>query len=100
LATPLVIRWPASSALGGRRVDAPSTPIDLARTMLDSLGLAPPSAFQGVDLASLAQGTAGSEGRPLAAAPGPRFSVRWGSCVLLGVRERETRVCDLSLDPT
>ena len=100
LATPLVIRWPTSNALGGRRVDAPSTPIDLARTMLDSLGLAPPSAFQGVDLASLAQGTAASEERPLAATRGPRFSVRWGSYVLMGVRERETRVCDLSLDPT
>jgi arylsulfatase A-like enzyme len=100
LATPLVIRWPTSSALGGRRVDAPSTPIDLARTMLDSLGLAPPSAFQGVDLAALAQGTAANEQRPLAATRGPRFSVRWGTYVLMGVRERETRVCDLSLDPT
>ena len=58
LATPLAIRWPPASALGGRRVDAPSTPVDLARTMLDSLGLRPPAAFQGVDLASLAQGSA------------------------------------------
>ena len=58
LATPLAIRWPPASALGGRRVDAPSTPVNLARTMLDSLGLKPPAAFQGVDLASLAQGTA------------------------------------------
>jgi arylsulfatase A-like enzyme len=100
LATPLVIRWPASSALGGRRVDAPSTPIDLARTMLDALGLAPPTAFQGVDLATLAQGTAAVEERPLAATRGARFSVRWGTYVLMGIRERETRVCDLSLDPT
>jgi arylsulfatase A-like enzyme len=100
LATPLVIRWPASSALGGRRVEAPSSPIDLGRTVLDSLGLAPPSSFQGVDLATLAQDTAANEQRPLAATRGPRFSVRWGSYVLMGIRERETRVCDLSLDPT
>jgi arylsulfatase A-like enzyme len=99
LATPLVVRWPQASALSGRRVDAPSTPFDLARTILDTLGLAPPSAFQGVDLASLAQGTAATEQRPLAATHASRFSVRWGTYVLLGMRERETRVCDLSLDP-
>ena len=100
LATPLAIRWPPASALGGRRVDAPSTPVDLARTMLDSLGLEPPAAFQGVDLASLAQGTATVIQRPLAATRAARFSVRWGPYVLMGLRERETRVCDLSLDPT
>jgi arylsulfatase A-like enzyme len=100
LATPLAIRWPPASALGGRRVDAPSTPVDLARTMLDSLGLEPPAAFQGVDLARLAQGIDAIEPRPLAATRAARFSVRWGPYVLMGVRERETRVCDLSLDPT
>jgi arylsulfatase A-like enzyme len=99
LATPLVIRWPQASALSGRRVDAPSTPFDLARTILDTLGLAPPSAFQGLDLASLAQGTAAAEQRPLAATRASRFSVRWGTYVLMGIHERETRVCDLSLDP-
>jgi arylsulfatase A-like enzyme len=100
LDTPLVIRWPQASALGGRHVGAPSTPIDLARTMLNALGLAPPSAFRGLDLASLAQGTAVNEQRPLAATRGSRFSVRWGTYVLLGAHDRETRVCDLALDPT
>ena len=100
LATPLAIRWPSSSGLGGRRVDAPSTPVDLARTMLDSLGLQPPAAFQGLDLASLAQGTATLVERPLAATRAGRFSVRWGPYVLMGLHDRETRVCDLSLDPT
>ena len=94
LATPLVIRWPQASALGGRRVGAPSTPIDLARTALDALGLAPPSAFRGLDLASLAQGTAINEQRPLAATRASRFSVRWGPYVLMGVHDCETRVCD------
>jgi arylsulfatase A-like enzyme len=100
LATPLVVRWPAASALGGRHVEAPTTPVDLARTMLDALGLAPPAAFQGIDLAELAQGTAVFEQRPLAATRAGRFSVRWGPYVLMGSRDRETRVCDLSLDPT
>ena len=98
--TPLAVRWPPSSGLAGRRVDGPTTPVDLARTLLDSLGLQPPAAFQGVDLASLAQGTASVIERPLAATRAGRFSVRWGPYVLMGLHERETRVCDLSLDPT
>jgi arylsulfatase A-like enzyme len=99
LATPLVVRWPVAAGLGGRRVAAPTTPVDLGRTILDALGLSPPTAFEGLDLARLAQG-AGNDQRPLAATRGPRFSVRWGTYVLMGIRERETRVCDLSLDPT
>ncbi len=48
LMTPLVVRWPHAPSLAGRRVEAPSSPIDLARTILDALGLPPPAAFQGV----------------------------------------------------
>ena len=99
LATPLVIRWPGVGALAGRRVPAPSSPVDLARTMLGALGLAPPAAYQGVDLAALAQGAIVPASRPLVATRGSRFSIRWGPYVLVGVHERETRVCDLSLDP-
>jgi hypothetical protein len=99
LATPLVIRWPGVGALAGRRTPAPSSPVDLARTMLGALGLAPPAAYQGVDLAALAQGAIVPASRPLVATRGSRFSIRWGPYVLVGVHERETRVCDLSLDP-
>jgi arylsulfatase A-like enzyme len=100
LATPLVIRWPRADALAARRVDAPSTPVDLARTALAALGLAPPEAFQGIDLAAAARGALVPGARPLVATRGSHFSVRWGSFVLLGSRDRETRLCDLSLDPT
>lgn len=98
LATPLVVRWPGADALAGRRVDVPTSPVDLARTVLGALGLAPPAAFGGVDLASLARGALVPAERPMAATRGGRFSVRWGPFVLLGARERETRMCDLSLD--
>jgi hypothetical protein len=100
LATPLVIRWPGAEALAGRRVVAPSSPIDLARTILAALGLSPPEAFEGVDLAIAARGLLVPEERPLVATRGARFSVRWGPYVLMGARERESRVCDLSLDPS
>lgn len=100
LATPLVVRWPHADALAGRRVDAPSTPVDVARTALAALGLSPPEAFQGVDLATPARGALIPTARPLVAARGAHFSIRWGTFVLLGSRDRETRLCDLSLDPT
>jgi arylsulfatase A-like enzyme len=100
LATPLVIRWPHADALAGRRVDAPSSPIDLARTALAALGLAPPDAFAGIDLARAARGALVPPARPLAATRAGHFSVRWAPFVLLGGHDRETRMCDLSLDPT
>ena len=100
LLTPLVVRWPHDDALSGRRVDAPSGPEDLARTMLDALALVPPTMFQGIDLANVARGVVVPSQRPLAAMYGGRFAMRWGPFVLVGVHERETRMCDLSLDPT
>jgi arylsulfatase A-like enzyme len=99
LATPLVIRWPGAAALKGRRVDAPTSPLDLARTVVGALGLSPiPTAFQGEDLAGLARGALVPSTRPMAATRAGRFAVRWGQFVLVGNRDRELRMCDLSLD--
>jgi arylsulfatase A-like enzyme len=99
LGTPLIVRWPTPNALAGRRVEAFTSAIDLARTVLDSLALTPPAAFQGVDARSLAQGSVVPGQRPLAATRGARFSIRWGSYVLSGIHGHESRMCDLSLDP-
>ncbi len=99
LGTPLIVRWPTPNALAGRRVEAYTSALDLGRTVLDSLGLMPPAAFQGVDARSLAQGSVVPGQRPLAATRGARFSIRWGSYVLSGIHEHESRMCDLSLDP-
>jgi arylsulfatase A-like enzyme len=100
LATPLVVRWPHAAALAGRRVTAPSSPVDLGRTVLAIFGLTPPPTFQGTDLARLAGGALVPAERPLAATRGTRFAARWGPFVLIGTGGRETRMCDLSLDPT
>jgi arylsulfatase A-like enzyme len=100
LATPLIVRWPRAGALSGRRVDAPTSPVDVARTILAAVGLTPPTAFDGVDLGAVARGTLTPGERPLAATRGGRFAVRWGPFVLLGARDHETRMCDLTLDQT
>jgi arylsulfatase A-like enzyme len=99
LATPLVVRWPGAEALAGKRVDAPTSPPDIARSVLDMLGLASPAPFQGVSLLRVASGGVVPPERPLAATRAGRFAVRWGPFVLLGVRDHELRMCDLSLDP-
>jgi arylsulfatase A-like enzyme len=100
LATPLVVHWPGARTLSGRRVQAPTGPEDMARTVLGALGLSAPPLFQGVDLVRVAEGTLEPAERPLTATFGGRFAVRWGPFVLLGLHDRETRMCDLSLDPT
>ena len=98
LATPLVVRWPHAQLPA--RVEAPTSPVDVARTALAALGLAPPAAFEGADLAAVARGALVPAQRPLAATRAGHFAVRWGPFVLAGSRDRETRMCDLSLDPT
>ena len=100
LATPLVVRWPGVGGLSGRRIAAPTNSIDIARTILGALGLAPPGIFQGADLARVARGDVALAERPLVATRAERFAVRWGPFVLMGSGDRETRMCDLSLDPT
>jgi Sulfatase len=100
LATALAVRWPHADSLSGLRVDAPTRPEDLAPTILGALRLAPPPFFAGTDLVQVARGTLVPLERPLAATTANRFAVRWGPFVLLGTGDHETRMCDLSLDPT
>lgn len=100
LAVPLVVRWPHAASLAGRRVQVATASVDVARTILDTLGLVPPSAFEGADLAAVAEGTVIPAERPLLATRAARFSAKWGPYVLLGAGDRELRMCDLSLDPS
>lgn len=97
LATPLVIRWPRGE-LAGRRTDVASSSDDIARTVLRALGLSSPPGFGGTDLATVVRSVA--DQRSVIAVRGDRESLRWGPFVLLSARGRETRMCDLSLDPT
>ena len=94
LAIPLVVRTPNPAARA--RVDAPTSSIDIAPTILEALALAPPPQLQGRSLfASALQPKAD---RVLVATSASRFSARWGSFAIVGARERETKVCNLALD--
>ncbi len=98
LAVPLLIRLP-DRELAGRRVALPTSSVDIAKSVMRSLGLAPPASFGGLDLIGLANGEDAPRDRPLLATTAARFALRWGSFVLAGTREHETRLCDLTLEP-
>jgi arylsulfatase A-like enzyme len=96
--TPLVIDLPGGE-YAGSRVATPTTGQDIARTVLGALGLVAPVGFGGIDLIDLAGGRLPTFARPLMATLGDRFALRWGSFADSGQRDRETRLCDLSLEP-
>jgi len=97
LAIPLVVR-----GIGPRpreRVTAATSGVDVARTILESFGLPPPPRLRGESLWTVAAEKKPMAERPLVAATTTRFSARWGSFAVIGAREREVKVCNLSLDP-
>jgi arylsulfatase A-like enzyme len=97
LAVPLVLR-----GIGPRpreRVSVATSGVDVARTVLESLGLPPPPRLRGESLWSIAAQKKPAAERPLVAATTTRFSARWGTFAVVGAREREVKVCNLSLDP-
>ena len=97
LATPLVVRWPQASALGGRRVGAPSyrgSGADAARCAWTRSPIRVP----GTGFASSRKERWSTSRGPLWQRVLRRFSVRWGPRPH-GRADRETRMCDSSLDP-
>ena len=58
LLVPLIIKPPVGSAIAPRQIDAPVRTIDIAPTLLQLLGLVPPSTMQGSGLLSLMLGKA------------------------------------------
>jgi arylsulfatase A-like enzyme len=97
LAVPLILKTTAAPIRA--RVPSPTSSVDLARTMLDALGLVPPQDMTGETLWAVAQrGERGLE-RPRIATTTTRFSARWSGFVLAGARDREGKLCNLSLEP-
>ncbi len=103
LAVPLIVRAPgAPGAAGGAsrsRVSSPTASVDLARTVLESLDLAPPPQLRGDSLWSIALRGAQGPARPRIATTTSRFSARWAGFVLTGTRDRESKLCNLGLEP-
>lgn len=95
LGIPLVVKAPGVAAA---RVPEPTSSVDIGRTVLEALGLTPPAQLEGESIWSLRTRGSRTE-KPAVASVGPRFSARWGGFVLAGVRDRESKLCNLSLEP-
>lgn len=97
LAVPLIVRTPGTPVRA--RVSAPTASVDLARTVLEALDLAPPPQLRGESLWSIAQRGARGPERARIATTTSRFSARWSGFVLTGNRDREGKLCNLALEP-
>jgi arylsulfatase A-like enzyme len=99
LAVPLVVRAPGGTLTG--RVATATSAADVAPTILEAFGLPPPAHLRGESLWAIASASGKRPGgeRPLIAATTTRFSARWGPFAVVGARDHEVKVCDLSLDP-
>jgi arylsulfatase A-like enzyme len=101
LRVPLIVRA-ATDAQGpkvtGKHIVVPTSGIDVARSIMNSLGLAPPSSFGGVDLWETAT-SSGDQARPLLATLSDAFALRWGSFLLTGAPKKEPTLCNLLLEP-
>jgi hypothetical protein len=95
LAVPLIVSAPGGW-LASARVASPTTPEDIAFTTLASLGLKPPATFTGASLFDIARGADPNRPRALLAFDAERVSLRVGSLVLAGGRDR--KLCDHALD--
>jgi arylsulfatase A-like enzyme len=96
LAVPLVVRAPGNPPRA--RVAAGTSSVDVAKTALEALGLPAPKEMRGQSLWAAAQRTRDIPDQPSLATTTTRFSARWGTFVLVGAREREGRLCNLSLE--
>lgn len=98
LIAPLVVKFPGDK-LAGTESKSGATSVDVARTVLDALGLKVPDHVGGVDLWSLANGVEPVAGRPFVATLGTAYATRVGSWLLHGHLDHPPRLCRLDVDP-
>jgi arylsulfatase A-like enzyme len=99
ISVPLWVHFPGG-LFAGQKVGTPTEVMDLSRTVLGALRLAPPEGFAGQDLLATAAGATPPAGRARRATLGSRYSTRNGDLVLAGTPGRAPMLCDLTADPT
>jgi arylsulfatase A-like enzyme len=98
LALPLYVTFPGGIH-AARTVQEPTEVADVTQTVYGALGLSPPAAAQGRDLAAVAADGASPGGEPLVASAGDARSARWGSLIMVRTA-KGSRLCDVDVDPT
>lgn len=97
LRVPLYVHFPGGVE-AGKRVESPTTTVDVTRTALRALGIEMPGAG-GKDLFALTQHDSNAVERPLMATLPDRYAVRWGDYRLSGRESSAPSLCDLHDDP-
>ena len=97
LSIPLIVRFP-DRRFAGTRVYVATNAMDVTRTVVFSMGLAPPDQSEGRDLLEVAAhpGRFGME--PQFAVTGANYSTRWGNWNLSGVPPRAPKFCEIAAD--
>ncbi len=98
LYVPLLVKFPGRR-LAGKESGAAATSVDVATTLMESLGLEVPKTMQGIDLFQLASGRQPLAGRPMWATLGNGFATRLGHWRLSGELGKTPTLCDLAVDP-
>jgi arylsulfatase A-like enzyme len=97
LAIPLVVVSSGDAPRG--HVKAETSAEDIARTVLDALGLLPPAQLRGQSLVALASNeSVAGRVRHKFAQTSTRWSLRWGGFALSATRDRTVKLCALSID--
>ncbi|HMJ14446.1 MAG TPA: sulfatase-like hydrolase/transferase, partial [Polyangiaceae bacterium] len=98
LLVPLLVKFPGRH-FAGVEVPAAVTSVDVARTILEALGLKLPDHASGSNLFAAALGRDAPVGRALVATLGNQYSTRAGSWLLHGEIAKAPRLCQLDVDP-
>jgi arylsulfatase A-like enzyme len=98
LLVPLLVKFPKGQ-FAAKEVATGAAPIDLARTLLEALGVAVPAEIVAEDLYQAAAGSEPLTGRPSVAVMGERYATRIGSLLLRGEFGRLPKLCRLDVDP-
>jgi arylsulfatase A-like enzyme len=95
LSLPLLVRFPGGR-FAGQAVDAATSTLDLARTVLGALELKPPEAVGGIDLFEVAANPERFALRPQLAVLGSEYSMRRGDWAIRAVAPKPPALCDFA----
>jgi arylsulfatase A-like enzyme len=98
LLVPLLVKFPQGRFAGSELASA-TTPLELARSVLDALRVGVPDYFASGDVFQLAAGIEPLTGGPAVAVLGEQYSTRLGSQLLHGEFGRVPKLCQLDIDP-
>jgi hypothetical protein len=98
LSVPLLVKFPKRQH-GGESFAGTVTTVDLARTILQTVGLPAIESMEGLNLPEIIAGLGSPQARTFVATLGPRYVSRTGNWLLSQERGRTPKLCQTDIDP-